>query len=170
MGLRQTVSYEAQAAIELERVAGLERVAASRAWRPGPAGPDRSAAAGGCRFVTDGDQIDPAPVLRGIVDDWRHGLPGGRHRGRVPPGRGPPHRRHRQPAAGPDGDRPVALSGGVFQNVLLVGLVRAELADRQLTVLTHRVVPPNDGGLALGQAAIAGRPDRERATGWSGRG
>jgi hydrogenase maturation protein HypF len=50
----------------------------------------------------------------------------------------------------------VALSGGVFQNVLLVRLVCAELSRLHLRTLVHRVVPPNDGGLALGQAAIAG--------------
>ena len=50
----------------------------------------------------------------------------------------------------------VALSGGVFQNVLLVGLARDALTRRHLNTLTHRLVPPNDGGLALGQAAIAG--------------
>jgi hydrogenase maturation protein HypF len=49
----------------------------------------------------------------------------------------------------------VALSGGVFQNVLLVALTRRELHERRLEVLTHRLVPPNDGGLALGQAVIA---------------
>ncbi len=48
-----------------------------------------------------------------------------------------------------------ALSGGVFQNeILLVGLARS-LTDASLDVLTHRNVPANDGGLALGQSAVA---------------
>jgi hydrogenase maturation protein HypF len=49
----------------------------------------------------------------------------------------------------------VALSGGVFQNRILFDLVRDGLCDAGLRVLTHRQVPANDGGLALGQAAIA---------------
>jgi hydrogenase maturation protein HypF len=47
----------------------------------------------------------------------------------------------------------VALSGGCFQNALLLELTLAALGD--LPVLIHRKVPANDGGLALGQAVVA---------------
>jgi hydrogenase maturation protein HypF len=49
----------------------------------------------------------------------------------------------------------VALSGGVFQNRLLFERVSGGLRERGFSVLSHRLVPANDGGLALGQAAIA---------------
>jgi hydrogenase maturation protein HypF len=139
LGVRHTVSYEAQAAIELETVATGHMRAAPH-----------------YRFETVGPEIDAAPLLRAMVDDVRHGCsPGvvaaGFHRAvatvvaetaaRLAQDRGI--------------DR-VALSGGVFQNVLLVRLVCAELSRLHLRALVHRVVPPNDGGLALGQAAIAG--------------
>jgi hydrogenase maturation protein HypF len=139
IGVRHTVSYEAQAAIELETVA-------TRHMRAAPH----------YRFETVVPEIDAAPLLRAMVDDLRHGCsPGavaaGFHRAvatlvaetadRLAQDRGI--------------DR-VALSGGVFQNVLLVRLVCAELSRLHLRTLVHRVVPPNDGGLALGQAAIAG--------------
>jgi hydrogenase maturation protein HypF len=51
----------------------------------------------------------------------------------------------------------VALSGGCFQNRLLLGKVAALLGRSRFKVLTHRNVPANDGGISLGQAVIAGR-------------
>ena len=56
-----------------------------------------------------------------------------------------------------DGDassHTVALSGGVFQNALLLRLARAALRDSDFEVITHRLVPPNDGGIALGQLLV----------------
>ncbi len=49
----------------------------------------------------------------------------------------------------------VALSGGVFQNVLLTTRLVDALEEDGFSVLTHSRVPPNDGGISLGQAAVA---------------
>jgi hydrogenase maturation protein HypF len=49
----------------------------------------------------------------------------------------------------------VVLSGGVFQNIVLLNRVHALLAANDLTVFLHHQVPANDGGLSLGQAALA---------------
>ena len=53
------------------------------------------------------------------------------------------------------GPNAVALSGGVFQNKLLLGLTSRSLVDQGFQVFIHRRVPANDGGLALGQAVLA---------------
>jgi hydrogenase maturation protein HypF len=53
----------------------------------------------------------------------------------------------------------VALSGGVFQNRLLLHLTLDALKERNLITLSHKQVPTNDGGIALGQAAIANYAD-----------
>ena len=55
-----------------------------------------------------------------------------------------------------------ALSGGVFQNLLLLETVTALLEARGFTVLTHSRVPCNDGGISLGQAVIAAARDATR--------
>jgi hydrogenase maturation protein HypF len=49
----------------------------------------------------------------------------------------------------------VVLSGGVFQNsILLTGLIQT-LTKKNFQVFTHKLVPPNDGGISLGQAMVA---------------
>ncbi len=49
----------------------------------------------------------------------------------------------------------IALSGGVFQNMFLLESVCRKLKAESFDVLTHNRVPPNDGGISFGQAAIA---------------
>ena len=58
-------------------------------------------------------------------------------------------------AAGRLNLKTIAISGGVFCNQIVTELLSRDLEARGLLVLRHRVVPPNDGGLALGQAAVA---------------
>lgn len=58
------------------------------------------------------------------------------------------------------GPRIVALSGGVFTNALLTRLATSRLQAEGFTMLRHERVPPNDGGLALGQLAIGARRQR----------
>jgi hydrogenase maturation protein HypF len=140
LGIRHTASYEAQAAMELEQAAE-----GAMAEQVGP-----------YRFAASGDEIDPAPVLRAMIDDMRRGcttgpIAAGFHRA-VAELIADTTDRLREAT----GIERVALSGGVFQNVLLLRLARAALEARGLRVLTHRLVPPNDGGLALGQVAVAG--------------
>jgi hydrogenase maturation protein HypF len=144
LGVRHTASYEAQAAIELEYIADDCR--ADRARHRGRA----------YQFARTGNEFDAAPVLRAIIDDLRGGCaPGPMAAGfhvAVAQLIADTADRLREET----GIERVALSGGVFQNVLLLRLTRAALAARHLQVLTHRLVPPNDGGLALGQVAVAG--------------
>jgi hydrogenase maturation protein HypF len=139
LGVRHLASYEAQAAIELEWIAA-GHVAQARDYR----------------FGTHDDQIDAAPLLVGLIDDLRQGCPTGTMAAgfHVAVARMIAERadRLRQET----GISRVALSGGVFQNALLLRLARAALKERGLPELSHRLVPPNDGGLALGQAAVAG--------------
>jgi hydrogenase maturation protein HypF len=134
-GVRHIVTYEAQAAIEFEALAapGIET---------------------GYAFSWDGSEFDAAPVIQAVAADVLAGLP-------VPVIAAKFHntvadvivqislRLRRQ-----TGLNRVALSGGVFQNITLLKLATGRLQAHEFTVLTHRRVPPNDGGLALGQAII----------------
>ncbi len=146
-GLAPHITYEAQAACELE--------AAVDAGEPGAY----------AYAVGDDGVIDPAPLLAELVADRRAGRPVGVMAARF----------HRGTAAmvadvcgrlrDDHGLSTVALGGGVWQNTTLLAHTCARLRDAGFTVLLHRRVPASDGGLALGQAAIAaawlaGDPER----------
>ena len=64
-------------------------------------------------------------------------------------------------ARGDTGVTTVALTGGCYQNQLLLELSVRVLRERGFTVLTHSMVPPNDGGIALGQAVVAATQMRD---------
>ena len=65
------------------------------------------------------------------------------------------------------GVRRVALSGGVFQNALLLARTTALLEERRLAVFTNRAVPANDGGVSLGQALVAASRASDAKDSWS---
>jgi hydrogenase maturation protein HypF len=141
IGLRRTVAFEGQAAMELEMIAAPETAAPyDYGWQASD----------------DGLRIPTAPIIQGVVADIRHGRPKAHISRRF-------HitlvhlftdlcsHLRRQT----DLDR-VVLSGGTFQNAILLEELSGSLAKSGFAVYTHRLVPPNDGGLSLGQAVAAG--------------
>ncbi len=146
IGVRERVTYEAQAAIELEMAVKIQNPKSKIQIRGYPFG------------VEEGE--DGAVIrLRGLFDALLADLRGGVAVGEMA------YRFHVTVAemieamceriAQETGLRTVALSGGCFQNRLLLALVMLRLREVGLRVLLHRQVPCNDGGLSLGQAVIA---------------
>ena len=142
IGVRDRVSYEGQAASELEQLADPS---ASDAY-PVPAGVGLCGAS--------------EPLLRAMVDDVLRGADPGTIASRFHNGLADATVAAVRDAASREGLDTVALSGGVFQNVVLLERILTGLAAAGLRALVHRQVPPNDGGLCLGQAAIAAARDR----------
>ncbi|MEX5632319.1 carbamoyltransferase HypF [Parafrankia sp. FMc2] len=150
VGVRDTIRYEGQAAIELEQIAA-----------PGNHGtyPAGTCPAGGAG--ADGGEalrLRGADLIAGVVEDLRDGVEAPVIAARF-------HRTLarltvdtcvalRERIAAP-GAGTVALSGGVFGNLRLLGDVADGLAREGFTVLTHARVPCNDGGISLGQAVVA---------------
>jgi hydrogenase maturation protein HypF len=127
-GLRDEVTYEGQAAIELEAACDLSESSA---------------------YPMLG--LDARGTITAVVADLRAGVEVGRiamrfHRGLA----------HATAAACAETGIPtVVLSGGVFQNRVLLELTIEALQQKNLTPLLPQLLPPNDGGISYGQAAIA---------------
>jgi hydrogenase maturation protein HypF len=140
LGIRSEVSYEAQAAIELEA-----------AIDPGETGWYEKAveASGG-----DG-ALAVIPLIRAIVEEILRGEPAGRIAARFHATLAAIWARAAESARRASGINRVGLSGGVFQNVHLLRGLASRLRRLDFEVLTHSRVPPNDGGLALGQVMVA---------------
>ncbi|MEJ2606245.1 MAG: hypothetical protein P8Z41_06175 [Anaerolineales bacterium] len=143
--VRQRINYEAQAAIELEATVI----------------PDEESA---YTFELRETEIDPLPVIQAIVADARAGVSKGRIAARF----------HLAVARMVDnvcrllqkkeGIGDVVLSGGVWQNQVLLSHTMRLLDQSGLQVYLHRRVPTNDGGIALGQAAIAAHRLQQKPT------
>ncbi|MDD2497704.1 MAG: carbamoyltransferase HypF, partial [Desulfitobacteriaceae bacterium] len=139
IGLKNKITYEGQAAVELEQLItpGEDdfypfEISSSGQW-----------------------EIDWRPLIRGVVDDLKNGISQGVIAAKF-------HNTVAQMCMKTCllirefyGINKVALSGGVFQNVYLVNEAEDLLIRERFRVLTHRRVPPNDGGLSLGQALVA---------------
>ena len=144
VGLRQTVNYEGQAAIELE--ASIDTQAAFE-----PYSFNLVPAVGGIGPL----MIDPAPLFSQILADLRSGLPIGTIAARFHTGTAQMVLEVCRWVRQTSGSDQVALSGGVWQNTALLAHTLQLLEADGFQVFTHHWVPPNDGGLALGQALAA---------------
>ena len=137
LGIRQEISYEAQAAIELEALADPAEMGVYP-----------------LDLLPDGN-IDPAPLWGAILSDLRQGVS-------IPSMSARFHNSLAnlvvqvcQVLRQQSGVKQVALSGGVWQNMFLLNASCNALEKAGFQVLLHRQTPANDGGLALGQAVVA---------------
>jgi len=137
-GLRSVVTYEGQAAVELE----------SAATSAGPA--DRA-----YPLPCEGSALDGRFTIEAVKEDLDAGASAASVAARFHVGVARGTAEACAHVAREAGLNCVVLSGGVFQNRLLVELTVAELKQRGLRVLLPERLPPNDGGIAYGQAAVA---------------
>jgi hydrogenase maturation protein HypF len=137
LGFTRPITFEGQAAMWLEQAA---RKAPARDAYP---------------FPFSGEELDFRPLLFALAED--------RLRGRDPAGIARAFQRGvaqglcdaLETLRAATGVGSVVLSGGVFQNELLLEDIRCLSGDSRIRILTNRAVPPNDGGISLGQASLA---------------
>jgi hydrogenase maturation protein HypF len=144
LGVRDAINYEGQAAVELEQLADPAELAGY------PAG------------IEEGDQLRVvgADLIRAVAEDIAARVPAAIAAARFHNGVAAAIVRTCTILRSRTGLEMVALSGGVFQNLLLLERTVSRLEANGFRVLVHARVPPNDGGISLGQAAVAGARDR----------
>lgn len=136
VGLRGEVTYEGQAAIELEnRVSPCEPAAYT--------------------FEIGDGVFSAGPVIRAILADLKAGVRIGQIAARFHNGVAQLVVDLASEIRLQDGLNDVVLSGGVWQNMTLLAAARSGLETEGFRVFTHQQVPANDGGISLGQIAIA---------------
>src|SRR5579884_393291 len=145
LGIRQEVQYEGQAAIELEMLAAQVQTEAEESY------PFELIKAEAGKPAL----LDVRPLVRTIVNDIRQHVPTARIARRFHASIAEMLAATCQYARTESGLNEVALSGGVFQNRLLLEQLTERLTKMAFRVYTNRRVPPNDGGLSLGQLAVA---------------
>jgi hydrogenase maturation protein HypF len=142
IGLRTVTNYEGQAAIELEGLAAASQID------------------GAYPFAANWPQIDTRPLIAAIAVDIRKGVR-------------PPVIARRFHSTVTEiivatcahlreetGIAAVALTGGVFQNAIILEEAEERLTNERFRVYRHRLVPPGDGGLCLGQLMVAAALER----------
>lgn len=134
--LRSSINYEGQAAIELESMADAY-------------------ATDVYEFRIEDDRIFAEPVIRRCVEDLLEGLPVGQISARFHLSVARLILKVVENVRAQRRLNRVVLSGGVFQNMWLLAQATQLLRESGFEVLTHSRVPANDGGISLGQAAVA---------------
>ena len=138
VGVRQSVNYEAQAAIELEALIDEQEK-------------------GSYPFDIQNEIFDPAPLFQSIIADLRKQVPLSSIAARFHNSIVQMVVKICQKIQKETGCATIALSGGVWQNRFLLIRTEQQLKAAGFNVMLHAQVPTNDGGISLGQALIAGR-------------
>lgn len=150
---RFNVSYEAQAAVELEALAWSCDLLSNGSPPDGAPAPEPYC------FELNSDAepwiLSPASVVNEVINDIEKETDPAQIAVRFHLGLSEAIVRTSISIAEKHGLEKIALSGGVFQNRLLLRMVTEGLSLQGREVISHHHVPPNDGGIALGQAALA---------------
>jgi hydrogenase maturation protein HypF len=152
-GVRQQVNYEAQAAIELEALADAQESGSYKMeliHHSGEADEKNRTAPPETSIV-----VSPDKLLEALLGDLSNHVPVSRVSGRFHNGVAQMVLEVCQWLCENKGINKVVLSGGVWQNITLLEKTLSRLRSDQFDVYIHHALPPNDGGIALGQAAIA---------------